>query len=386
MPYVNGIKGAKKQANVHGLKLRQFLIINDTFVKMQLLALDHFVCRPHPSKKNTFCVAELKVVSALCVPGFICIPYKNPKKEKVKSQYYQVVNEFEYQCPPSFEPSQSHAFKASTNKTKYIEKVHQLQKQIQLGNIYEINYCLEFFEENAKFSVLDVFQRLIEITKAPYTYLVKLGDDFIICCSPELFLKKSGSTLYSKPIKGTIKRGQTKSEDEKLMHALQNSLKERTENVMAVDVARNDLSKIATKGSVFVNKLFNIESFETVHQMVSTVKCELSDQMSIDEIIDATFPMASMTGAPKTSAMNLSDIFEDFERKYYSGSFGLIDAQGDFEWPVVIRSIFYNQKSQRLSIAAGGAITYLSEAEQEYDEIILKLQAQLKALNGYIQF
>ena len=153
---------------------------------------------------------------------------------------------------------------------------------------------------------------------------------------------------------------------------------------MAVDVARNDLSHLATKGSVRVNKLYNIESFETVHQMVSTVSCELKDNLSFEDIVTATFPMASMTGAPKLRAMDLIDAFEDFERKAYSGSMGLVDANGDFSLWVIIRSIFYDQKKLKLSLSVGGAITYLSEAEKEYDECLLKAKAMLSALEAVI--
>ena len=163
-----------------------------------------------------------------------------------------------------------------------------------------------------------------------------------------------------------------------------NSEKERTENVMAVDVARNDLSIIAKKGTVAVNKLYTIESFETLHQMVSTVSCQIKETTSFEDIINATFPMASMTGAPKISAMKLINEFENFERNYYSGAMGLIEENGDFELSVNIRSIFYNQRSKRLSIAVGSAITHLCDAEKEYDECLLKANALLQALNAKI--
>lgn len=274
---------------------------------------------------------------------------------------------------------------SSTSKQKYIEKVNKLKEKIQQGNIYEINYCIEFCAENVEIDPKSIFLKLQKLTKAPFCKLVKLNDDFIISASPELFLKKEGNALFSKPIKGTIKRGASENEDEQLKLKLFNSIKERTENVMAVDVARNDLSIIAKKGTVRVNKLYNIESFETVHQMVSTVSCELKENTSFETIMDATFPMASMTGAPKHSAMNLINEVEDFERNYYSGAMGLIDQKGDFELSVIIRSIFYNQQTKRLSIAVGSAITHLCEPEKEYDECLLKANALLKALNASIE-
>ena len=238
--------------------------------------------------------------------------------------------------------------------------------------------------EQINISPLNIFFKLNELTKAPYTALVKLNNDFIISASPELFLKKVGNKLSSKPIKGTIKRGITENEDDQLKNYLYNSIKERTENVMAVDVARNDLSIIAQRGSVNVNKLYNIESFETVHQMVSTVSCLIKPEISFHEIIDATFPMASMTGAPKLSAMTLIDEFENFERNYYSGAMGIIDSEGNYTLSVIIRSIFYNIKTQKLSIAVGGAITYLSDPEKEYEECLLKANALLKVLDAKI--
>ena len=223
-----------------------------------------------------------------------------------------------------------------------------------------------------------------KLAKAPYAALVKLGDEFIISASPELFLEKKGNVVFTKPIKGTIRRGNTHEEDEALKNELFTSIKERTENVMAVDVARNDLSRFAKKGTVTVNKLYNIETFETVHQMVSTVSCEMKDGISFDEMMDATFPMASMTGAPKIRAMQLIDEFENFERRYYSGAMGLIDEQEDFRLSVIIRSIFYNQSTRSLSIAVGGAITYLCNPEKEYEECLLKANAMLRVLNAGI--
>jgi para-aminobenzoate synthetase component 1 len=227
-----------------------------------------------------------------------------------------------------------------------------------------------------------VYLKLNELTLAPYSSLAKIGDDYIICASPELFLKRTGKELITKPIKGTAPRGKSKEEDERLKEELYTSKKERTENVMAVDVARNDLSVIASRGSVSVNKLYNIESYQTVHQMVSTVKCELKENISFQDIIQATFPMASMTGAPKISAMNLIDEYEGFERKYYSGAMGRVEENGDFEFCVIIRSIFYNQRTKRLSIAVGSAITHLCDPEKEYEECLLKANALLRALNA----
>jgi len=354
-------------------------------VSMQLDTLENYICWPHTNKPGYVFVAELEVSDMLTQPGFVSIPYLNPQNEKIKINYFKLNQRFELAINKNNMPNETLQLIAKTPKEQYLDNVKKIKEHIQLGNIYEINYCIEFFSEGKIINPFDTFIRLAEITKAPYSFLLKLGDDFVICCSPELFLSKKENQLFSKPIKGTIKRGKTKNEDEFLKDSLYQSKKERTENVMAVDVARNDLSKIAKKGSVSVNKLYNIESFETVHQMVSTVSCEINNNVTFEEMIEATFPMASMTGAPKIKAMQLIDEFENFERNNYSSCFGLIDQNGDFEMPVVIRSIFYNQQTKKLSVAAGGAITYLSEPEKEYEEILLKITAQLKSLNATIK-
>jgi para-aminobenzoate synthetase component 1 len=265
-----------------------------------------------------------------------------------------------------------------------LDHVHALKRHIQRGDIYEINYCIRFFAENTVLDPISIFLKLHALSKAPYSALVKLGDDFILSASPELFLKKEGNHISTKPIKGTIRRGTTIAEDEALKTALHENTKERTENVMAVDVARNDLSQFATKASVHVNKLYNIETFETVHQMVSTVSCEMKEGTSFEAMMNAAFPMASMTGAPKLSAMQLIDTHEDFDRGYYSGAMGLVDGNGDFTLSVIIRSIFYNQHRQQVSLAVGSAITYLSEPEQEYEECLLKANALVKALGAVL--
>ena len=319
-------------------------------------------------------------------PGsFVLLPYQNPQTQKPKPFFYEIIKKTNVEVVEENKTNPEFFLEAKTSKQKYIQNLIQLKEHIQQGNIYEINYCIEFFAENVAIDPLSVFMKLNALSKAPYASLVKLNDDFIISASPELFLKKEGNLLYTKPIKGTAKRGKNAEEDELLKTTLFTNIKERTENVMAVDVARNDLSQVAKKGSVHVNKLYNIETFETVHQMVSTVSCELKGNTSFETIIDATFPMASMTGAPKISAMQLIDKFENFDRNFYSGAMGVVDENEDFTLAVNIRSIFYNQKTKRLSIAVGSAITYLCEPEKEYDECLLKAGALLKALGAKIR-
>ncbi len=337
---------------------------------------------------------ELKESLIFQKNSLVLIPYQNPQLAKPAPKFYAVIKKTEVNDTKLSEVvalSKPLTLKAQTSKKSYIENVKKLKQEIQLGNIYEINYCVRFYAEDVDIDPLCVFLKLNTIAKAPYASLLKTGNDYIISASPELFLKKKGNTIFTKPIKGTIKRGKSQKEDEMLKEELLTNIKERTENVMAVDVARNDLSRFAKKGSVKVNKLYNIETFETVHQMVSTVSCEIKEELLnhspeklFETLIDATFPMASMTGAPKIRAMQLIDTFENFQRQVYSGAIGLIDENGDFILSVIIRSIFYNQRTKLLSFAVGGAITYLSEPEKEYEECLLKAGAMLKALNAII--
>ncbi len=270
----------------------------------------------------------------------------------------------------------------SVSKKLYVEKVKALKEHIQQGDIYEINYCIAFEAFDVKIDPVELYFKLNRISKAPYSSLAKFDDKYIISSSPELFLSRRENTLFTKPIKGTAKRGVDITEDEFIKNELQNSLKERTENVMIVDVARNDLSRLAKKGSVKVDNLYEIKTYDQVHQMVSTVSCELKDSTGIDSIIKATFPMASMTGAPKIRAMQLIDEFELYSRGPYSGCLGYLKADGDFDLSVLIRSIFYDEGNKYLSFSVGSAITHLCDPEKEYEECLLKAKAMIEALGN----
>jgi para-aminobenzoate synthetase component 1 len=200
--------------------------------------------------------------------------------------------------------------------------------------------------------------------------------------SPERFLMMDGDKLVSQPIKGTIKRGENSEDDERLKRELFSSDKERTENVMIVDLVRNDLSRIAKRASVKVDELFGIYSFRQVHQMISTVSCEVKDGITFTDIIKSTFPMGSMTGAPKVSAMKLIEEYESTKRGLYSGAVGYITPDGDFDFSVVIRSVMYNAENRYLSFMVGSAITAGCDAEKEYEECLLKAKAMFEAVNG----
>lgn len=277
----------------------------------------------------------------------------------------------------------SHEFKSRINKTTYIDKVLKLKEHIQRGDIYEINFCQEFYAENVDLNFeLDTYFRLNELTKAPFSSYLHFGDHAVFCGSPERFIKRKGSKLLSQPIKGTAPRGVNKEEDDNLKTTLFNDPKERSENVMIVDLVRNDLSKIAQRNSVAVDELFGIYTFETVHQMISTVSCEIDQELPFTEIIRATFPMGSMTGAPKYRAMQLIEKYEDFKRGLYAGSIGYIAPNGDFDFNVVIRSLIYNRSSKYLSCSVGSAITINSDPEKEYEECLIKVQRILSGMNG----
>ena len=272
--------------------------------------------------------------------------------------------------------------KSTISKEEYTEKINALKQHIQQGDIYEINYCITFEAHDVFINPFVIYQKLNFISKAPYSAFAKFDSQYIISSSPELFLSKKGNTLITKPIKGTAKRGLTPEEDLNIKQKLYNDLKERTENVMIVDVARNDFSRIAKKGTVHIEKLFDIETYQQVHQMVSTVTCELKENTSFNDIIAATFPMASMTGAPKISAMQLIDDYELHNRGPYSGALGYSDENGDFDLSVLIRSIFYDEQKKYLSFTVGSAITAMCNAEDEYEECLLKAKAMIEVLKS----
>jgi len=260
-------------------------------------------------------------------------------------------------------------------KENYLSDVRDLIDHIQKGDIYEVNYCQEFFAQKKIKAPYRVFTELFQLTTPPHAAYVQSGNMHLICSSPERFLAKKGNRLFSQPIKGTIKRGSNKEEDDQLKSDLFNSEKEKSENVMIVDLVRNDLSKSAVKGSVKVDELFGIKTFKTVHHMVSTISSEVRPDVSFTQIIRDTFPMGSMTGAPKVRAMELIDQFEKFNRTWYSGSVGYIAPNGDADFNVIIRSLLINNKKSYISLGVGSAITSQCNPEKEYDECLLKANA-----------
>lgn len=261
------------------------------------------------------------------------------------------------------------------SKSEYIKIITKIRKHIQRGDCYELNFCQEFFSENAIIDPFSVFKKLQQVSPNPFSAFYKVNDNYCMCASPERFLKKTGQELMSQPIKGTSKRDNDPVIDEKNKAYLKESTKEKSENVMVVDLVRNDLSKICKEGSVHVEEIFGIYSFPQVHQMISTIKGILPGDVHWTKALSATFPMGSMTGAPKKRVMELIAQYEKDKRGLFSGSIGYITPSGDFDFNVVIRSIFYNKTSRYLSFWAGGGITFKSDPVLEYEECLVKAEA-----------
>ena len=265
-------------------------------------------------------------------------------------------------------------------KEEYLSKIRSVKEHIQKGDIYEMNFCYELFNENVEMDPFETYTKLNELTNAPFSCFGNFNNKYILSASPERYIRKTGQQIISQPIKGTISRGANEIEDLKQIENLKNNQKERSENIMIVDLVRNDLSKVAAKNSVEVEELCGVYTFETVHQMISTVSATLKPQITFLDILKATFPMGSMTGAPKIRAMELIEEFEFTKRGVYSGCVGYVKPNGDFDFNVIIRTLLYNSKKKYLSCMVGGAITSKSNEKEEYQETLLKAKAILQAL------
>lgn len=269
-----------------------------------------------------------------------------------------------------------------TSKDSYFTKVNEMLRHIERGDIYEANFCQEFYSEDATIDPLKTFEHLNAISSPPFATFLKLNSHYALSASPERYLKREGTTIISQPIKGTAKRLLDPKEDDAMITQLANDPKERSENIMITDLVRNDLSRFAEKGSVAVEELCKIYTFEQVHQMISTVRCQVDSGLSSVEILKKTFPMGSMTGAPKISAMKIIEELEDAKRGLYSGAVGYFAPNGDFDFNVVIRSILYHAATRYVSYSVGGAITAKSIPESEYEECLVKAKAMREVLEG----
>lgn len=287
------------------------------------------------------------------------------------------------QLPPDTATGSSIKPGSRFTRDSYIETVKKIQEHIARGDCYVLNFCQEFFADNILIKPVEVYKKLLTISPNPFSALYRVNECWCLCASPERYLKKEGSSILSQPIKGTASRHLLDElKDEASRQHLRQSEKEKSENVMVVDLVRNDLSKICREGTVNTRDLFGIYSFPQVHQMISTVTGELEKDMDFSAIIKATFPMGSMTGAPKKRVMELVEQYERTKRGLFSGAIGYINPDGDFDFNVVIRSILYNMQNRYLSIQTGGAITFYSDAEKEYEECILKAKAMMQVLEN----
>ena len=265
--------------------------------------------------------------------------------------------------------------KLRIHKDEYKQKVSKMIHHIKRGNIYEANFCQEFYAENCTLNPYEIYNHLNEISEPPFACFMKLEHQYLLSASPERYLRKDGTKIISQPIKGTAKRLISKIDDAKIASNLVRDEKERAENVMIVDLVRNDLSRTAKKGSVKVEELCKVYSFKQVHQMISTVVSEIKENIHPVDVIKDTFPMGSMTGAPKVSAMKIIEELEETKRGVYSGTIGYFTPENNFDFNVVIRSILYNQEKKYVSYSVGGAITAKSDIEKEYEECLLKAKA-----------
>ncbi|MCB0698237.1 MAG: anthranilate synthase component I family protein [Chitinophagales bacterium] len=264
------------------------------------------------------------------------------------------------------------SFNHRVSKEDYLGVIDDLREHIRNGDCYEINYCTEGYVEGVTLTPKHVYNSLVNISHAPFAAYYKNSDRYMMCASPERYIRKDGNEVIAQPIKGTIKRGVDSNEDEQLKTQLRESIKDRAENVMITDLLRNDLARSCKTGIITVDELFGIYTFPQVHQMISTVRGALRDDVHFADVIKYSFPMGSMTGAPKVKVMQLIEQYEVSARGLFSGTVGYITPDGDFDFNVIIRSLFYNAADKYLSYQTGGAITYDSAAESEWEEMRLK--------------
>ncbi len=278
------------------------------------------------------------------------------------------------------DPFPSINLKQRFSRQEYIETVTSILNHIKRGDCYEINFCQEFFAENISVDPVDIYLKLSELSPNPFAALYRVNDKYLICASPERFIKKVGAEIISQPIKGTAKRFLNDPEkDSDSKYKLLSSSKELAENIMVADLVRNDLSKICEKASVNANEIAKLHSFPQVFQLISTISGTLLTD-DLEKILNATFPMGSMTGAPKKKVMELIEKYERTKRGVYSGALGYITPEGDFDFNVIIRSILYNKSESYISIQAGSAITAASDPDLEYEECLVKISATSQVL------
>lgn len=292
--------------------------------------------------------------------------------DEIESDFEAITNQGSL---PKSKDNSEVKIKLRIHKNEYHGKVTKALEHIHRGDMYEANFCQEFYAEDCEIEPYHVFKDLNKISEPPFAVFFKNEDRYLLSASPERYLRKEGLKIISQPIKGTAKRLLSPIDDQKIAHDLMRDEKERAENVMIVDLVRNDLSKSSKKGSVRVEELCKVYTFKQVHQLISTVVSEVKDKVHPVDVIKDTFPMGSMTGAPKLSAMQIMEELEETKRGLYSGTVGYFTPEGDFDFNVVIRSILYNALKRYVSLSVGSAITAKSNPEKEYEECLLKAKA-----------
>ena len=307
------------------------------------------------------------------------------QKIEIESEYpkeiYRSIENFEVEN--STNATNSHIeIQHRLGQEGYFNSFDKMLEHIQRGDIYEVNLCQEFYAEDVLINPLDVYQKLNTVSPTPFSTYFKINDKFILSASPERFLAKRGEVLISQPIKGTAPRGKSEAEDQQIIKQLRNNPKEIAENVMIVDLVRNDMTRAAKPGSVVAERKLEVHTFKQVHQLISTITCHKSNYISDLDAIKVMFPPGSMTGAPKISAMKLCDQYENSRRGVYSGTVGYFSPTGDFDFNVIIRTILYNASKQYLSFHTGGALTIDSNPVKEYNECLLKASAILNTLQN----
>lgn len=315
------------------------------------------------------------------------IQYLRMVEDEVEEDLERIQNSIESPNVISKESEKSHnsepiKIKLRITKDDYFKKVEQMLAHIQRGDIYEANFCQEFYAEKTKIQPLETFNKLNKISQPPFASFIKSSDKYLLSASPERYIKKKANKVISQPIKGTAKRSVDKVEDERLAKALSEDEKERSENIMIVDLVRNDMSHTAQKGSVKVEELCKVYSFLQVHQLISTIISEVEEDIRPIKLLETTFPMGSMTGAPKISAMKIIENLEETKRGLYSGSVGYFTPNDDFDFNVIIRSILYNQTEKYVSYSVGSAITAKSNPLKEYEECLIKAKAMREVLEN----
>ncbi|MBO0341129.1 MAG: anthranilate synthase component I family protein [Bacteroidota bacterium] len=321
-----------------------------------------------------FCPNKLIIVA----DGQLHFKYLETFADEIEVDHNEIIKSKPLE--PSNKKETSINIKMRIHKDAYFEKANRFLEHIRRGDIYEANFCQEFYADEVDIDPWETYRKLNGISEPPFAAFGRLEDNYLICASPERYLKKMGEKVISQPIKGTARRGNDELEDEKIKKELSQDQKERSENIMITDLVRNDLSKSALRGSVEVEELCEPYTFKQVHQLISTIVSKVSLDKNPLELIKETFPMGSMTGAPKISAMKIIEEQEETKRGLYSGAVGYFAPNGDFDFNVVIRSILYNAAKKYVSFSVGSAITSKSNPEKEYAECLLKAKAMRTVL------